>query len=491
MEGILYWQSSHMDTPFFPDWRARLSSFGKRAQFLRQLPLPHVEILFSKIVPPGLLSQADEGENSRERLYSVRCTFWGFLWQVLNPGAPCREDVRQLQALFCSGGFAVGIDEGTSAYCQARKRLPLETLERARNAAAAHAQTLLPEDRQLWHGWRPKVVDGTTLSMPDTAQNQSTYPQSRSQKPGCGFPLLKMVGLFSLSTGALLGCAKGNKNRAELPLFYRLRELFQPGDLLVADRGFATYIVMALLELIGVACLFRLHQKRPHDMRKGIRLGKNDRLMIWSRPPEKPAYLPKTLWRLVPDELAVRVVRVQASIPGFRTQIITLVTTLSDAEAYPAAELGLLYLRRWNIELWWRHIKTSMGMEVLRCKTPAMVHRELEMYLTGYNFIRCLMAEAAALHGQPLERISFKGTVDTVRQYSPLISQAPSRRKQNRLIEDLLRILALDLVPKRPGRREPRAVKRRPKPYPLLAKPRKVFKEIRHQSSYRKNPADK
>jgi len=499
MEGILYWQSSHlgriytalMDTPFFPDWRARLSSFGKRAQFLRQLPLPHVEILFSKIVPPGLLSQADEGENSRERLYSVRCTFWGFLWQVLNPGAPCREVVRQLQALFCSGGFAVGIDEGTSAYCQARKRLPLETLERARNAAAAHAQTLLPEDRQLWHGWRPKVVDGTTLSMPDTAQNQSTYPQSRSQKPGCGFPLLKMVGLFSLSTGALLGCAKGNKNRAELPLFYRLRELFQPGDLLVADRGFATYIVMALLELIGVACLFRLHQKRPHDMRKGIRLGKNDRLMIWSRPPEKPAYLPKTLWRLVPDELAVRVVRVQASIPGFRTQIITLVTTLSDAEAYPAAELGLLYLRRWNIELWWRHIKTSMGMEVLRCKTPAMVHRELEMYLTGYNFIRCLMAEAAALHGQPLERISFKGAVDTVRQYSPLISQAPSRRKQNRLIEDLLRILALDLVPKRPGRREPRAVKRRPKPYPLLAKPRKVFKEIRHQSSYRKNPADK
>jgi hypothetical protein len=480
-----------METPFFPDWRARLSSFGKRARFLRHLPLPHIEKLFSSIVPLGLLSQAEEGDNSRQRFYSLRCTFWAFLWQVLNPGAPCREVVRQVQALFCSAGFAGLIDEGTSAYCQARKRLPLEVLERARNAAAEHAQTLLPGEQQLWHGWRPKVVDGTTLSMPDTPQNQSAYPQSRSQKPGCGFPLLKMVGLFSLSTGALLGYAKGNKHKAELPLFYRLRELFQPGDLLVADRGFATYIVMALLELIGVACLFRLHQARPHDMRKGIRLGKNDRLTIWSKPPQRPSYLPKSLWRLVPKELTVRVVRVQVAIPGFRTQIITLVTTLSDAKAYPAAELALLYLRRWHIELWWRHIKTSMGMEVLRCKTPAMVHRELEMYLIGYNLVRCVMAEAAALHERPLERISFKGAVDALRQYSPLIAQAPSRRKRNRLIEDLLRILALDLVPDRPRRREPRAVKRRPKPYPLLTKPRKVFKEIRHQSRYRKDADDK
>lgn len=480
-----------METPFFPDWRARLSSFGRSAQGVRQMPLPHIEKLFASLVPPGLLSQADEGENSRERVYSLRCTFWAFLWQVLNPGAPCREVVRQVQALFCSFGLSILIDEGTSAYCQARLRVPLELIERIRQAAADHAQKLLPDQEQRFHGWRTLLVDGSTVSMPDTPKNQAAYPQSKSQKPGCGFPLLKLVGLFSLSTGALLGYAKGNKNKAELPLFYRLRELFRPGDLLVADRGFATYVVMALLELLGVACLFRLHQARPHDMRKGIRLGKNDRLMVWSRPKQKPRYLPPALWSLVPKELTVRVLRVTASIPGFRTKTVTLVTTLSDAQAYPACELGLLYLRRWNIELWWRHIKTSMGMEVLRCKTPEMVHRELEMYLTGYNFIRCLMAEAAALHQQPLERISFKGAVDALRQYSPLISQASSRRKQNRLIEDLLRILALDLVPERPGRREPRAVKRRPKPYPLLSKPRKRFKEIRHQSRYRKNDNEK
>jgi hypothetical protein len=330
------------------------------------------------------------------------------------------------------------------------------------------------------------VLDGTTLSLADTLKNQAAYPQSASQKPGCGFPLLRLVGLFSLSTGALLGYAKGNKHLAELPLLFRLRQLFQPGDLLLADRGFASYVVIALLEMLGVACLFRLHQARPHDMRRGIRLGKKDRLWVWHKPNQKPRYLPKSLWRRVPEELVVRVLQVQLRIPGFRTQNVTLVTTLSDPEAYPALELAELYLRRWRIELWWRHLKTSMGMEVLRCQIPAMVHKELEMYLIGYNFIRCLIAESAALYDRPVEQVSFKGSVDTVRQYSPLVAQARSRKKQSRLIEQLLETLALDLVPQRPGRREPRAVKRRPKPYPLLSRPRHVFKEIPHQSSYRK-----
>lgn len=476
-----------MQTPFFPLWRARMAAFGRRAQSLRQQPLPHLEKLFSHLLPLGLLSQADDGENSRERLYSLRCTFWTFLWQVLNPGATCREAVRQIQALFCLAGSSRPVDEGSSAYTQARARLPLETLQRARSAAAQHAEKLLPSSQQQWRGWRPKVVDGTTLSLADTPKNQAAYPQSASQKEGCGFPLLKMVGLFSLASGALLGYAKGNKHLGELPLLFRLRQLFQSGDLLLADRGFASYVLMALLERMGVACLFRLHQARPHDMRRGIRLGKNDRLMVWPKPNQKPRYLPKALWRQVPEELIVRVLRVQAHIPGFRTQSVTLVTTLSDAQTYPAHELGELYLRRWRIELWWRQLKSSMGMEVLRCKSPAMAHKELEMYLIGYNLVRCLMAESASLHEKPLEQISFKGTVDTLRQYSPLIARAPSRKKQNRLLQKLLQALALDLVPDRPGRREPRAVKRRPKPYPLLTKPRHVFQEIPHRNSYRKD----
>jgi hypothetical protein len=432
------------------------------------------------------LAQAQTGANSRERLYSLRGTFWGFLWQMLHPATSCREVVRQMQALFCGAELSSTVDEGTSAYCQARQRLPLQVLQRARAAAAEHAEKLTPSDHQLWRGWRLKVTDGSTLSLADTPANQRAYPQSESQQPGCGFPLLKIVGVFSLASGALLGYAKGNKHSAELPLLFRLRSWLQKGDLLLADRGFCSYVLMALLEMMGVACLFRLHHARPADLRGGIRLGKKDRLVVWRKPQQKPRYLPKALWRRVPAELTVRVLRVKLDIPGFRTQTVTLATTLSDAEAYPAQELAALYLRRWRIELWWRHLKTSMGMEVLRCKTPAMLHKELEMYLTGYNLIRCLMAEAAALHGQPLEQVSFKGSVDAVRQYSPMIAQARSAKKQRRLVKDLLRVLALDLVPERPGRQEPRAVKRRPKPYPLLNKPRRSFREISHRSRYRK-----
>jgi Transposase DDE domain len=477
-----------MHTPFFTPWRARLAAWGRRARSLRHQPLPHLEKLFAQLLPPGLLAPADDGPNSRERIYSSRRTFWAFLWQVLNPGAPCSEAVRQIQALFCLAADQP-VNPGTSAYCQARARLPLSTFQRARQAAAEQAEKCLPQDRQRWRGWRPKVLDGTTLSLADTTENQAAYPQSASQKPGCGFPLLRLVGLFSLSSGALLGYAKGNKHLAELPLLFRLRHLFEPGDLLVADRGFASYVLIALLEKLGVACLFRLHQKRPQDMRRGVRCGKKDRWWVWSRPPEKPRYLPQSLWRRIPRELVVRVLQVQLRVPGFRTQSVTLVTTLSDPKDYPAQELAQLYLRRWRIELWWRHLKTTLGMEVLSCLSPAMIHKELEMHLIGYNFIRCLMAESAALYERPLERISFKGSVDAVRQYSPLLAQARSQKKQKRLIKSLLETLALNLVPERPGRREPRALKRRPKPYPLLTAPRHRFREIPHQSTYRKGAA--
>jgi Transposase DDE domain len=475
-----------MHTPFFAPWRARLVAFGRQVQALHAHPLPYLEKLFAHLLPAGLLAPTEDGPNSRERIYSLRATFWAFLWQVLNPGAACREVVRQLQALLCLAA-AGPIDAGSSAYCQARRRLPLAVLQRARRAASDHAEKLLPPSLCAWRGWRPKVLDGTTVSLPDTPKNQAAYPQLTSQQPGCGFPLLRLVGLFSLGSGALLAYAKGNYHRAELALVYRLRRFLQAGDLLVADRGFASYVLLALLELMGVACLFRLHPARPQDLRRGIRLGPRDRLWIWSRPPRKPRYLPQSLWRRVPAQLTVRVLQVPLACPGFRTQTVRLVTTLSDPEAYPAAELAQLYLRRWRIELWWRHLKTSLGMEVLRCQSPAMGHRELEMYLTAYNFIRGLMAESAVQYDRPLEQISFKGAVDTVRQYSPLIAQAPSRKKQTRLLCQLLETLAGDLVPERPGRREPRAVKRRPKPYPRLTAPRHLFCETSHGGNHRKS----
>jgi Transposase DDE domain len=473
-----------MHTPFFSAWRARLAPMGRRVLRLRQQSLPQLELLFSSFLPPGLLSQTEEGPNSRERIYSVRRTFWGFLSQVLNPNCPCREIVRQIQALFALQGGG-RVDEGTGGYCQARDRLPVDLLARLRCAAAASAQ----KAAALWFGLCPKVIDGTSASMADTKKNQRAYPQPSGQKPGCGFPLMKLVGVFCLSTGALLDYAKGNKHQHELFLFQKIVDQFKKGDLALADRGFSSFALIALLLLRGAHSLFRLHHARPADMRRGKRLGKNDRLVVWLKPWDwqRPRFLPKALWNLLPKELTVRVVRFNLEIPGFRTKSVTLVTTLLDARAYPARELAALYARRWKIELWFRDIKTSMGMEVLRCKSPKMAHKELEMFFIAYNLIRCLMVNASAINDVPLERLSFKGTVDAARQFSAAIAQARSKKKQNQLIAQLLETIARDQVPDRPGRREPRAVKRRPKPYPLLNRPRHQFKEIPHQNRYRKN----
>jgi len=346
---------------------------------------------------------------------------------------------------------------------QARQRLPEDILPRLRCALAARADRAC----QLWKGFCVKVVDGTGISLSDTRENQRAYPQSGAQKPGCGFPLLKLVGVFSLGSGALLDYAKGNQHQHELGLLQRLLDTFKAGDLVLADRGFSTYGLIALFWLRNVQSLFRLHHARPQDFRKGKRLGKDDRLLVWRKPENwaKPRFIPKSLWRRLPAELSVRMVRFTLAVPGYRTKSVTLITTLLDPKLYPPAELAQLYARRWRIELWFRDIKTSMGMETLRC----------------------LMADAAQIHDTRIERLSFKGTVDSVRQFSAAIAQARSRKKKNQLLARLLELIARDKVPERPGRREPRAVKRRPKPFQKLNRPRRQMKEMQHRSKYRKN----
>jgi len=430
------------------------------------------------------LSQTDEGPNRRERIYNVRRTCFGFLYQVLNPDCPCRQVVRQIQALFALQGGR-GVDKGTGGWCQARTRLPWDILPRLRCAAAAHAE----KNARLGRGLRVKIIDGTSTSLPDTAKNQRAYPPSGAQKPGGGFPFLKRVGVFSLASGALLDYAKGNQHQHELNLLQKLLDHFKAGDLALADRGFNSYTLLALLLGRRAHSLFRLHQRRPADFRKGKRLGKNDRLMLWPKPWlwQRPRYLSKAVWKCIPQELAVRVVRFTLAVPGFRTQSVTLVTTLLDPQDYPAEELARLYARRWRIERWFRNLKTSMGMELLRGKSPKLAHKELEMFFIAYNLIRALMVAAGTLYDVPLERLSFKGTVDSVRHFSLAIAQARSRKQQKQLMAHLLEIIADDQVPDRPGRREPRAVKRRPKPYQLLNRPRHLMKELPHRSKYRKN----
>lgn len=472
-----------MNTPFFPAFRSRLAAVGRRAaQTLRQATLGQLQEQIRHLLPAPLLSSEDEGSNSRERAFPLGLTFQCFIWQMLKPQTACREVVRQVQALRCLLGLAP-ISEGDSAYVQARLRLPKERLEKAMSATAQTADRRVGQGGQL-QGRPVKVVDGSSTQLADTLPNQQRYPQPSSQKPGCGFPVMKFVVLFSLCSGAILHLVCGSLLQHDLRLLRDLWEDLKQGDILLGDRAYGEYTTLARLPGRGVDVVARLHQRRKVDFRKARRLGKNDGLFVWTKGYQQSQILSPDEWALLPAQITVRIVRFTTTIRGFRNRRITMVTTLLDPDLYPAEELAALYARRWRLELCLRDLKTTMGMEELRCKTPDMAEKELLAYLVAHNLVRCLIAEVVACHQVELERVSFKGSIDALRQFSDAISRARSRKMRDQLWRDLLLTLARDLVPLRPNRTEPRAVKRRPKPYPLLNKPRRKFVEISHRSRY-------
>jgi hypothetical protein len=475
-----------LNTPFFPFLRARLAALGHRTtQTLRHLDFPPLAEKLRLLLLPQLLASEDEGPNSRDRIYTLRLTFECFVWQMLKPKTPCREVVRAVQALFKSESKGA-VDEGTSAFIQARQRLPKERLESALKSTAATADSRVGEQGQI-NGRPVKVVDCSTTQLPDTAENQALYPQPAGQKPGCGFPIMKFLVFYSLGSGAITKVVTDHWKNHDLRLLHRAAEFLKKGDILLGDRAYADYVTLACVPRLGVDVLARLSRARNVDFRRAHkRLGGGDALFVWKKGYEKSRVLSPEEWSNLPNEMIVRILRFDAVIRG-RTQTVTLVTTLLDPVAYPADKLIALYARRWNLELALRHLKTTMGMEQLRCESPAMVEKELLAYLIAYNLVRCLMAEAVALAGVEMERLSFKGTVDAVRQYTAAIGAARNKRKRQDLWDELVANIVRDLVPHRPGRREPRAVKRRPKPYPLLTKPRHQYKEIPHRSRYRKN----
>jgi hypothetical protein len=471
------------ETPFFPAWRARLAPLQAAVQNARAQPLPHLQGLFGPWIPKEALAPEKQGPGSRRRVFPLELTFWAFLSQILNPGASCREAVRQVLALLSLAGKDAA-DEQTGGYCQARGRLPLARLQQVLGRIAQGARQTCPKAR-LWRGREVKVVDGSTATMADTPANQRVFPQQRMQKPGCGFPILRLVGLFSLTTGCLLSTVTGSYYDAELSLFRRLWRFLKPGDVLLADRHFSDYGTLAHLWNRGVDAVMRMNQMRPKDFRQGHYLGPADRLITWRKPAQRVRTIAPKLWASLPGVLSLRMIRVRCGAKGFRTRELILVTTLLDPQKYPATEIAQLFLQRWNVELFFRDLKTILQMEHLRCQSPAMVQKEIFMHLISYNLIRAVMLQTVRRHDVPLERLSFKGSVDAVRQFSSAIAQAKTKARAARLVQELLRVLAADLVPHRPGRREPRAVKRRPKPYSLLTKPRHQFVEIPHRGKYR------
>jgi Transposase DDE domain len=464
-------------TPFFHAWLPRLALMGCRtAHVLRQVrayTLNQLEECFGHCLPQNLLPKAKKKTTSRNRTYTRRRTFWAMLWQGFNPGASGREVVRQMQALFqLHDGPKISKKDG--GYCRAKARLPLSEFPRALSASAQAADKLLVAS-PLLQGRPIKVVDGSTLTLNDTPQNRRAYPALQCPEPN--FPMLRVVVLFSLLSGAILSVASGSLHTGELELVYALLSQLVPRDILIGDRGYGNYVLLALLQHLPNVDFIGRSLRGVDGRRRLKRLGQNDWLVCWQKGSSPSRWLPKPLWQALPGQLTGRIVRGSCYVKGFRVREVTLVTTLLDPQAYPAQEILQAYLRRWRLERCLNDLKTTLKLEELRGRSPAMIQRELYARLIDHNLVRYVMAQAAGEHHLPVERLSFKGTLDGLRQFTQAMSQTRSKTKQRQLWDRLLETVAADQVPDRPGRREPRAVKRVKNKYPRLSAPRHLFRD--------------
>jgi hypothetical protein len=322
--------------------------------------------------------------------------------------------------------------------------------------------------------------------MPDTAVNQEAWPQQRNQKPGCGFPQARLCACFDLQTGILSSYELGNKKSSEIPLLRRQWKHFHDGDIFLGDKGFCGYYDLSSLADQGVDSIVTVARRKPVTAAQADQIiGKNDRIIHWKKPVlNTSASYTKAQWEALPERLSIRQIKVTVAQKGFRTTHFYIATTLLDSELYPADNIADLYRQRWDVELSFRDIKTTMGMDILRCKTPDMVTKEIVMHMIVYNSIRQLMFESAQRVGAELRRVSFKGSVQAIRQWEPHLNQARSGpMERQRLLNTLYQLIAGLIVLERPGRREPRVVKRRSKNYQLMTAPRHIMQETPHRGN--------
>lgn len=430
-----------------------------RARFVQKMG-----VVLGEVLPAPLLMQwvAEEAGHFRQRLYDPLQTLMLFIEQVLGADHSCQDAVaRGVSSQVALGQVPSSLN--TAAYCKARSRLPLRLIERLGRETGGRLCAQQPQAWR-WHGREVKLVDGTTVSMPDTAANQARFPQSRTQKPGLGFPLARLVAIVSLSCGAVLDWAIGpceGKQMGETALLWQLAKQLRPGDVVIADRYYAGYFLIAMLVQLGVDVVIRQHQRRHTDFRRGQRLGPRDHVVIWPRL-QRPGWMDHATYEAMPETLRMREVRVG----GW-----TLVTTLIDAPEVSKRELFELYRLRWQIELDLRSIKTVMQMGVLRCKSARMVEKEIAVHLLAYNLVRAVMAQAACLGHLLPRQLSFKGALQLLNAFEENLRHCPRGRLAFRHAY-LLGGIAQLILPHRPGRVEPRAVKRRQKPASLLTEPR-------------------
>ena len=431
--------------------------------------LPFHEVLDAEMVKSAI---ASSGVTFNERIYTPFITLCVFLSQVIDPDHSCRAAVARLIVWLAINGRKPCSPE-TNSYSDARHRLPLGVIVGLVHQTA-HKVEADASDDWLWKGRKVLLVDGSTVSMPDTAENQQAFPQSRSQGVGLGFPVARILAIISLAVGVVRDLAMGpykGKETGEPALFRTLLDGLEAGEIVLGDRYFASYFMLAELRRREIDGLFRMHQRRKFDFRRGRLLGAEDHVVVWKKP-ARPKWMDEETYEQIPDELEIRELRFRVGRPGYRVDELVLVTTMLDPEEYTKEELAKLYLQRWNIELDLRSIKDVMQMDVLRCKSPEMVRKEVWMHLLAYNLIRGVIAKAAKAHDVRPRELSFKGALQTMTAFQDTLRRAtPGDR--DRLVREMLAAIAHHRVADRPGRVEPRANKRRPKPQKYLMEPRK------------------
>jgi hypothetical protein len=447
------------------------ASFATVLQTCAQSPdLPFRDVLTEEQIETLAREEGVSFGNEPGCVYSVALTLWAFLAQMLSKDRSCTAAVARVVVLLVALGREP-CAAGSGAYCKARAKLPERFLQRLVDDVGQRL-----EDEALaswrWKGRRALLVDGTTVLLADTTANQKVYPQMPSQQPGIGFPIMRLVILLGLATAGTLGAAMGpyaGKETGETALMRTLFGHLRRGDVLVADRCYCSYWMVAMAQALGVDVVFRLHQNRRYDFRRGRRLGRGDHVVTWDKPAQ-PDWMEAATYAALPATLTVREIQATIAKRGCRVKQVVLATTLVDAAEDSKDDIADLYNERWHAELDLRSIKSYLGMEMLRCKTPEMARKELWMHLLAYNLVRKVQAQAGVKHGTTPRLLSFAGTMQALHAFRWVLLLVADNRAL--LLGCLLDVAAQHEVGNRPDRYEPRKVKRRWKTYGLMKKPR-------------------
>lgn len=467
----------------FATARRRLQAAVRRIrQQTLQQSLCGYALLFESFLPGAFLEQIDPTQ--RQRQFGHIPVFWAWLAQILEANASCSKALGLLQSWYRASELPVPAGD-TGAYCQARCRLKESFLKRIFGRInQSLAASVRPMD--LWQGLRLKAIDGSSVQLMDTEENQRIYPQPSSQKKGCGFPVMGVVGLLNLSHGGWEAFESCQQNDHDAKIAPRLLGHIEANDVVLADRAFCSYELIARLAQKGAHAVMRLHQARHRklDWRRGKKISPIERLVVWKKPYQQSnrSQLSPGEWAALPESMTLRYIKLGYEDRAGQKRTLVIVTTLLDTDHYDALEISTLYARRWEIEVKLRDVKTTLGMERFAVRSPAMAHKTLWMMMIGYNLIRCLMQQAAISTNRPLGELSFKGILDhATASQDTLLSHREAPRKLDRCRASIIEICGTKTLTIRPFRLEPRAVKRRPKSYQYLTKPRHEFDEIPHR----------